>query len=135
MNIMWAPGQSDATRDIIRHLNGREKSRLAGLNILLAFCAFAIPLILMGSTMGIGPVQVQLGVMVLPVLGVLALGLWLSVTLQWRLLLGTQVAKDRGFTRADLKVRHSFSRGEYLAVGGIAALAVIVGVAGFLMAA
>lgn len=135
MNIIWAPGQSDASKEIIIHLTGRERASLIGLNFLFGLCAFAIPLIIMGSTLGIGPFQVGLGVMAVPLVGFLVFGIWMNVTLQRRILLGTQIAKERGFTVADISARHTPSRREYLAVGVIASLAVIISAAGFIMAA
>lgn len=139
MNLLWAPGQSDAAREICSHLNGREKVALAGLAALLGLCAFAIPLVIMDSATGIGPLQGRLEGFGFPLVFCLAAAVWLSIALQRRLLLGSRFAKDQGLTWADINARQPLSRRDHLIIGGFAALAVAVAlaaaVAAFLMAA
>lgn len=134
MNIWWSPGQSDASKEICRHLNRREKAGLFGLSLSFGLCAFAIPMVIMGLATGIGPFHERLEGFAFPLFVCLVAGAWIILTLQRRLLLGTQVAKDNRFTMADLNARHPPSRGDYLTLGGIAALAVTVALAGFLTA-
>ena len=45
-----------------------------------------------------------------------------------------QVAKDKGFTMADINTRHPWSRSDYLTLGSVAAIAIIIGLAGVVAA-
>ena len=135
MNLWWAPGQSEPTREICRHLNGKEKAQTYFLSFLFGLCSFAISLLLF-SVMGLGPFDgfpVGPGFALLLVI-CLALGAWFIIGFQRRLLLSTQFAKSTGFTMVDL-ARSPLSRGDYLALGGFAVLVVTVALAGFLIAA
>ncbi len=95
----------------------QDKAALGGLGVLLALCFFAVPMIVMGSAMGLVPFLETLGGFGFPLLACLALAAvaWIALALQWRILLGTQFAKDNGFTVADFKSRQPLSRGDYLA--------------------
>lgn len=126
MNIWWSPGQSEAASEISRHLSGRDKASLAGLNALFGLSAFAFVIILMDSATGFGPLQGRLEGFAFPVLVCLAVGALTAFALQRRILLNTQVAKDKGYTAADLRARQPFSRGDYLTLGGVAGLAVAI---------
>ena len=134
MNLWWAPGQSEPTREICRHLNGKEKAQIYFLSFLFGLCSFAIPLLLF-SVMELGPFDgfpVGPGFALLLVI-CLALGAWFIIGLQRRLLLSTQFARSQGFTMVDL-ARQPLSRGDYLALGGFAVLVATLGMAGSFMA-
>lgn len=130
MNLMWAPGMSDAAREICRHLSGREKAALCALSFLLGICGFAIPVVIMGSVMAEDSIPGLPAVLAFPLVVCLVAVFWLSVTLQRRILLNTQVAKDKGFTKADIVARQPFSRRDHMIVGGTAALAMAITLAG-----
>jgi len=134
MNLWWAPGQSEPTREICRHLNGKEKAQIYFLSFLFGLCSFAIPLLLF-SVMGLGPFDgfpVGPGFALLLVI-CLALGAWFIIGFQRRILLSTQFARSKGFTMVDL-ARQPLSRGDYLALGGFAVLVATLGMAGSFMA-
>ena len=61
--------------------------------------------------------------MAFPLIVCFTLGAWIIVMLQRRLLLRTKVAKDNGYTAADINVRPPLCRRDYLALGVFAALA------------
>lgn len=130
MNIWWAPGQSLAAKEICRQLNRREKAGLIVLSFFFGLCAFAVPLVLMGSAMKIGPLHEHLGGFTFPILICFAVTAWLIIILQRQLLLKTQTAKDKDYTLADLRATRPLSRRDYLTFGGIAVFAVVVGLAG-----
>lgn len=126
MNIWWSPGQSEAAREISRHLTGREKAGLAGLSAVFGLSAFAFVVILMDSITGAGPLQGRLEGFTFPVLVCLAASALAAFPLHRRILLSTQVARDKGYTAADLRARQPLSRGDYLTLGGIAGLAAAI---------
>lgn len=132
MNLLWAPGQSDAARELCRHLNGREKAALYGLGALLGLCFFAIPLVIMDLATGIGLLQGRLEGFGFPLVVCFVAAVWLNITLQRRLLLGSRFAKDQGLTWADIGARQALSRRDHLILGGFAALAAAIALAGTL---
>lgn len=139
MNLFWAPGMSDAAREICRDLTTREKAALGALSFAFGLCAFAIPMVIMGSVTGLGPLPALPPGFTFPVVFGLVAAFWLIFVLRRRLLLGTRVAREKGFTMADINARHPLSREDnltLLAVGGLAALVMATALAAaFLLAA
>lgn len=134
LNLMWAPGQSDAAEEVSRNLNSREKAGIFGLSLIFGLCSAAIPMIFMGSAMGIGPFQAAFDGYAFPLIVCLAVCAWIAISLQRRLLLSTRVATDNNFTVADLNARQPFSRRDHLILGGIVALSVIIALAALIAA-
>lgn len=54
--------------------------------------------------------------------------------MQRQILLGSQVAKEKGYGLSDIKATRRFSRLDYAALGGFAALAVTISTIGFVVA-
>ena len=140
MNLLWAPGQGEATREICRHLSGKEKARLYFLAFLFGLCSFAVPCLFMLSVLGFGPLfgpfygfPAGPGFALL-LLSFLALGAWFIIRLQRRLLLSTRFARSNGITMADITAGRPLSRGDYVIVGGTTMLALMIGLAYILMA-
>lgn len=134
MNLMWSPGMSDSAREVSRHLNGREKAALYALSFLFGICAFAIPVVIMSSVMELDSISVLPDGFAFPVVVCLVAVLWLAIVLPRRILLGSQFAKDKGLTWADINARQPFSRRETLIVGGVFALAMAITLATALFA-
>ena len=131
MNIWWSPGQSDAVQLIVGQLDRREKTILASLSFLFGVCCFTAVMLVMGLATGAGPFPQSLSGFALPLGICLAACAVAAIVLQRRLLLRTRVARENGFTMADLTARQplsrTMSRSDYLRVGSIAALAVAIG--------
>lgn len=135
MNLLWTPGMSVSARDLGRHLNRREKAALYALSLLFGLCAFGIPMVLMGWALRLQPFHGPFEGFALPLLICLAAGAWSSIALQRRILLASRFARDEGLTLADITARRALSRGDYLVLGGIAATALMIALAGFLFSA
>lgn len=134
MNLMWSPGMSDSAREVNRHLSGREKAALYALSFLFGICAFAIPIVIMGLVMELDSIPELLEGFAFPLVVCLVAGFWLAIVLQRRILLGSQFAKAKGLTWTDINARQPLSRREYLALGGVAALALAIALATALFA-
>lgn len=134
MNLFWAPGMSDSAREVLDHMTRWEKAALAGLTFLFGVFAFAIPVVIMSSIMGPGAFLALPEGFAFPVVFCLVAVFWLIISLRRRLLLGSQFAKDKGLTWADINARQPFSRRETLIVGGVFALAMAITLATALFA-
>ena len=132
MILLWSPGQSDSARELSRHLSPAEKTSVAGLGFVFGACSFAIALVLMVWATRLEPFHAYLAGYALPVLMCLAAMLLAIIVLQRRVLLSSKYARDNGLTLADITARRPVERGDYLKAGMVAAVAIVVAVAGIL---
>ena len=135
MNLFWGPGQSEASREICRHLSGKETVRFYFLAFLFGLCSFAIPSVFLVSILGYGPIvglPAGPGFALVLLFFCLLLGAWFLLRLQWRLLLSTRFARSNGFTMADIKARRPWSRSDYVIVVGTTMLPLIIVLAYYL---
>lgn len=129
MNMLWAPGQSDAAKDICRYLTQREKASLFALSVLFGLCAFVLAVGLLGLATGAGPLQGYLQGFGFPLLFCLAAGLFVIIGLQRRVLLGTKTAKEKGYGLSDITAREPLTGRDSLILISIAGLAVVIALA------
>ena len=135
MNLLRSPGMSASARDLCRHLDRRERTALYGLSFLFGLCAFALPMVFMGWIMRLPPFHGLVEGFAFPLMACLAAGAWAVIVLQRRILLRSRFAREEGLTLADITARRALSRGDYLVLGGLAATAVTIALAGFLISA
>ena len=133
MDMLWAPRQSDAASEILRNLTRREKVELAGLSLIFGVFAFAAPLVVMVSAVGAGPFQSFFDGFAVPICVGLCVGIAVIFALRRRILMGTQAAKDHGYTMAEINARRPLSRSDKVALGALAALSVALLLAAALM--
>jgi len=124
MDMLWAPGRSEAAGDILRHLTRWEKVELAGLSLMFGVFAFAAPLVVMMSAVGAGPFQAAFEGYALPIVIALAVGIVGIFALRRRILSQTRAVREHGYTMAEIKARRPLSRGDKIALGALAVLAV-----------
>lgn len=134
MNILWAPGQSDATKDICRHLTQREKVSLFALSVLFGVCAFVLAVGLLGLATGAGPLQGYLKGFGFPLLFCLTAGLFVIIGLQRRVLLRTKTAKEKGYGPSDITARGPLNGRDNLILIGVAGVAMVIALAAALFA-
>lgn len=129
MNMLWAPGQSDAAKDICRHLTQREKVSLLALSVLFGLCAFVLAIGLLGLATGAGPLHGYLQGFGFPLLFCLAAGLFVIIGLQRRVLLSTKTAKEKGYSPSDITAREPLNGRDNLILIGVAVVAVVISLA------
>lgn len=139
MNLLWAPGMSEPAKEVCRNLSSREKAAIYTLSFLFGVCVSAVPIVFMGAVASMGPAHRLPDGFALPLILCLSVGAWSALTLQRRLLAGSQFARDNGITWEEIFTRHPMTRGDLRILVGIAALTVMItlafGLAAFMIAA
>ena len=111
----------------------------AVIGLLFGICVSAVPIVFVGAVSSAGPVQGLPVGLALPLILCLAVGAWSALTLQRRLLAGSQFARDNGITWEEIFTRHPMTRGDLRILVGIVALTVMItlafGLAAFAIAA
>ena len=124
MDMLWAPGRSEAASDILRHLTRWEKIELAGLSLIFGVFAIAAPLVVMFSAVGAGPFDGAAGGFVWAICAGLVAGIAAIFALRRRILLRTRAAREHGYTMAEINARRPLSRSDKIALGALAAVSV-----------
>ena len=135
MNLWSSPGMSVPARDLFLHLSRRERAALYSLSFLFGLCAFALPMVFISWAIGLQPFHGLVGGFAFPLLACLAAGAWAAIALQRRILMRSRFAREEGLALADVTAKRGLSRGDGLVLGGLAATAVIIALAGFLISA
>ncbi len=125
---------SESAREICRNLNGWEKAAAYTLSLLFGLCVFAIGVVFMGSVLAMEPFRGLVEGSAIPSAMILLAAVWLINAQQWRLLVNSRYARDKGIRRADIETRHIPSSSDYLVLARFTALGVAVSLAAFLVA-
>ncbi|MEX3010181.1 hypothetical protein [Hoeflea sp. TYP-13] len=124
MNLLWAPGQSGATREILQNLTEREKFRLFLPPLAIVISSLAVQIFLtIALNVAPPPAMVVAALMILTLFAAVRKS-------QRRMMLRTRHARLCGFTSSDVAPIGTWSREDWITFIKLTAVALALAAAG-----